>query len=115
MNHATLANKILPLVGGPGNVACLVQCATRLRFTLNDNDQASKARLKVLPGILSAVESGGQFQVIVGSHVPAVHHELLQLLQQGCLPLPPRSRGQPRLGCCSHFGQPFAPYPAAGQ
>ncbi len=90
MNHATLANKILPLVGGPGNVASLVHCATRLRFTLKDNGQASKAQLKALPGILGAVESGGQFQVIVGSHVPAVHQELLQLLQQGATTAAPQ-------------------------
>jgi len=44
MNHTTLANRILSLVGGPGNVACLVHCATRLPFPLNDNGQASKAQ-----------------------------------------------------------------------
>lgn len=76
MNYADLAKTILALVGGSANVEALVHCATRLRFTLRDNAKADKDKLKATQGVLSVVESGGQFQVIVGSEVPFVFKEL---------------------------------------
>jgi len=83
MSYSGLAKTILTLVGGAENVDALVHCATRLRFTLHDNGKAKKEELKNLDGILSAVESGGQFQVIVGSHVSHVYKELMSLLSGG--------------------------------
>ena len=83
MNYSGLAKTILQKVGGPSNVAALVHCATRLRFTLHDNAKADKAALKELDGVMSVVESGGQFQVICGSHVSHVYSALQNLLAGG--------------------------------
>ncbi len=83
MSYSGLAKTILQLVGGAENVAALVHCATRLRFTLHDNGIAKKTELQNLEGVLSVVESGGQFQVIVGSHVSHVYKELMNLLSGG--------------------------------
>lgn len=83
MSYSGLAKTILQLVGGTENVDALVHCATRLRFTLHDNGVAKKAELQKLDGVLSVVESGGQFQVIVGSHVSHVYKELMSLLSGG--------------------------------
>lgn len=83
MNYSGLAKTILQLVGDRENVAALVHCATRLRFTLHDNSKANKAELQALDGVLSVVESGGQFQVIVGSHVSHVYKELMSLIGGG--------------------------------
>ncbi|MFB0975091.1 MAG: PTS transporter subunit EIIB, partial [Tolumonas sp.] len=83
MSYSGLAKTILQLVGSAENVQALVHCATRLRFTLHDNSKAKKAELQELNGILSVVESGGQFQVIVGSHVSHVYKELMTLLGGG--------------------------------
>ena len=80
MSYSGLAKTILQLVGGAENVDALVHCATRLRFTLHDNGVAKKSELQKLDGVLSVVESGGQFQVIVGSHVSHVYKELMSLL-----------------------------------
>ena len=83
MSYSGLAKTILQLVGGAENVDALVHCATRLRFTLHDNGNAKKTELQNLDGVLSVVESGGQFQVIVGSHVSHVYKELTTLLSGG--------------------------------
>jgi len=83
MDYSGLAKTILQQVGGPSNVAALVHCATRLRFSLHDNAKADKAALKELDGVMSVVESGGQFQVICGSHVSHVHSALQNLLAGG--------------------------------
>lgn len=79
MNRKQLATKILKLVGGSNNIASLVHCATRLRFTLKDTAQADTTKLKQLDGILSVVESGGQFQIVVGTNVADVYQEIVQL------------------------------------
>lgn len=80
MNYSNLAKNLLHLVGDKENVDALTHCATRLRFTLNNNSRAKKADIQNLEGILSVVESGGQFQVIIGNHVSHVHSALQELL-----------------------------------
>ena len=47
----------------------LVHCATRLRFKLKDSKKADAEGLKANPGVIMVVESGGQFQVVIGNHV----------------------------------------------
>ena len=63
------AKQILKLVGGKSNVQNLVHCATRLRFTLKDEGKANKKALEALPDVLSVVQSGGQYQVVIGPQV----------------------------------------------
>ena len=79
MSYDKLAKDILQFVGGDQNVSSLVHCATRLRFKLKDNKKAQKTEIQNLPGILSVVESGGQFQVVVGSHVSNVYEEIIKI------------------------------------
>lgn len=80
MSYHKLAGEILKLVGGEQNVKHVVHCATRLRFTLNENDKADKKKLQELDGVMSVVQSGGQFQVVIGSHVNEVFKELNSIL-----------------------------------
>ncbi|QJX81319.1 beta-glucoside-specific PTS transporter subunit IIABC [Priestia megaterium] len=79
MSYDKLAKDILQFVGGDQNVSSLVHCATRLRFKLKDNKKAQKTEIQNLQGILSVVESGGQFQVVVGSHVANVYDEIVKI------------------------------------
>ena len=69
MKHQALAKKIIDHVGGKENISSLVHCATRLRFKLNDNQKANAQALKQCPGVIMVVESGGQFQVVIGNDV----------------------------------------------
>ena len=68
-NIKALAQDILNRVGGKENIVSLVHCATRLRFKLKDNGKADAEGLKANPGVIMVVESGGQFQVVIGNHV----------------------------------------------
>ncbi|MCI1664796.1 MAG: beta-glucoside-specific PTS transporter subunit IIABC [Atopobiaceae bacterium] len=70
MSHESEGSQILELVGGRGNIHSVVHCATRLRFELNDAAKADKDKIEALPYVLKVIESGGQFQVVIG---PAVH------------------------------------------
>ncbi|MFB2583106.1 beta-glucoside-specific PTS transporter subunit IIABC [Herbiconiux sp. P15] len=74
MTRQDEAKAILDGVGGTQNVAGLTHCSTRLRFTLVDDDKADLAALKELPGVMSAVRSGSQTQVVIGNDVVNVYN-----------------------------------------
>ncbi|NAW70441.1 PTS transporter subunit EIIC [Vibrio sp. V27_P1S3P104] len=77
MEYEQLAAKIIHNVGGADNVTSVVHCATRLRFKLNDNSKADKEQVKALDGVIAAVESGGQFQVVIGNQVNQVFRAVM--------------------------------------
>ncbi|HEY8805507.1 MAG TPA: beta-glucoside-specific PTS transporter subunit IIABC [Clostridium sp.] len=79
MDYNNLASQILKLVGGEKNVSSVVHCATRLRFKLRDKKKANKLAIEKINGVLSVVESGGQFQVVIGSDVSDVYKEMMKI------------------------------------
>lgn len=79
MSYQSFAKEIVQMVGGDQNIISVVHCATRLRFTLKDNSKANKKKLDNLDGILSVVESSGQFQVVIGSHVSEVYKDVIKI------------------------------------
>ncbi|EOH96486.1 PTS system, beta-glucoside-specific IIABC component [Enterococcus moraviensis ATCC BAA-383] len=70
MRYEEESKKIIELVGGKSNINSLVHCATRLRFSLKNTKKADKEALENLPYVMSVVNSGGQYQVVIGSKVP---------------------------------------------
>uniref|UniRef100_UPI00403FBF7D beta-glucoside-specific PTS transporter subunit IIABC n=1 Tax=Candidatus Enterococcus willemsii TaxID=1857215 RepID=UPI00403FBF7D len=77
--NSEIAAKVLDLVGGKENVQSVVHCATRLRFVLNDEGKADTESLKADSDVIQVVQSGGQYQVVIGSHVSDVYQELMGL------------------------------------
>ncbi|MGJ9384206.1 beta-glucoside-specific PTS transporter subunit IIABC [Salipaludibacillus sp. CF4.18] len=73
MDYGKLAKEILELVGGKGNVKSVVHCITRLRFKLKDESKANTEALNNLDGVVTVRQSGGQYQVVIGNHVPDVY------------------------------------------
>jgi phosphotransferase system IIB component len=67
--YDTLADAILTGVGGESNVKSVTHCATRLRFQLDDAAKADKTAIEATPGVITVVEAGGQFQVVIGNTV----------------------------------------------
>lgn len=72
-----IAERVLTLVGGEENVNSVVHCATRLRFKLKDEEKADTQKLNEDPDVIQVVRSGGQYQVVIGSHVSDVYKELM--------------------------------------
>ena len=81
MDYKVVAKNILDKVGGPENVKDATHCFTRLRLVLNDPSKASKDEVSKLEGVISVVDSGGQFQVVLGGKVNKVYDEFLPLVQ----------------------------------
>ncbi|PIP00082.1 PTS transporter subunit EIIC [Pleomorphomonas carboxyditropha] len=77
-----LAQDIVRLVGGPDNIVSAAHCATRLRFRLKDSAKPDREALARREGVLTIVESGGQFQVVIGPRVPEVYEVVAALLPQ---------------------------------
>ena len=71
-----IAVRVLDAVGGKENVNSVVHCATRLRFKLKDEEKADTNRLIQDDDVIQVVQSGGQYQVVIGSHVSDVYREL---------------------------------------
>lgn len=83
MNYNELAGKILKLIGGKENITGLTHCATRLRFNLKDESLARTDELKKVKGVMGVVNSGGQYQVVIGSDVASVYKPLKELAGLG--------------------------------
>ncbi|MDK7050074.1 PTS beta-glucoside transporter subunit EIIBCA [Aerococcus sanguinicola] len=77
MSNKNLAKAIMENIGGEENVRSLVHCATRLRFKLRDNSKANREALDDIPEVLSVVEQGGQFQVVIGNKVSKVYQSIM--------------------------------------
>ena len=77
MDFKELAAIIIENVGGKGNVKSVVHCATRLRFTLKNDASAKTDVLTKTKGILSVVNAGGQYQIVIGPDVPQLYEEVL--------------------------------------
>jgi PTS system beta-glucosides-specific IIC component len=76
MKYEKLAKDIIKNVGGKENVNSVAHCVTRLRFKLKDESKANTEALKKMDGVVTVVKSGGQYQVVIGNHVPDVYADV---------------------------------------
>lgn len=78
--YEQLAKEIVRNIGGRENVSGLTHCITRLRFKLKDEKKANDDVLKKMDGVVTVMKSGGQYQVVIGNHVPEVYEDVMALL-----------------------------------
>lgn len=77
--YEQLATDIIAKVGGRDNIIGLTHCVTRLRFKLKDEGIADTAGLKSMDGVVTVMQSAGQYQVVIGNHVPDVFAEVMRV------------------------------------
>ncbi|WP_342042105.1 beta-glucoside-specific PTS transporter subunit IIABC [Bacillus sp. OTU2372] len=78
-DYTGLTKDILELVGGKENINSVFHCVTRLRFKLKDEKISKTDEIKNLEGVVTVMQSGGQYQVVIGNHVPDVYATFLQV------------------------------------
>ena len=83
VDYKALAPQLLEKVGGEANIASMAHCATRLRFKLKDESKADKAAVEQLPGVITVMKAGGQFQVVIGNNVPTLYEEMGRITKLG--------------------------------
>jgi PTS system beta-glucosides-specific IIC component len=74
-----LARIIIQNVGGKGNITSITHCVTRLRFKLKDESKAQTDILKDTDGVVTVIQSGGQYMVVIGNHVPDVYDAVVSV------------------------------------
>lgn len=80
-DYNKLAKDILEAVGGEENVIGATRCATRLRLVLKRSNPKAKEQVASMPGVITVVENGGQFQVVIGQHVGEVFEKFSGLVK----------------------------------
>lgn len=78
VNRTELAKSIIEKVGGEENVVSLYHCMTRLRFQLKNGQEFNKKELEKVKGVVQAVESNGQYQVVIGNAVGEVYDAIMK-------------------------------------
>lgn len=76
-NYKSLGEQIVALLGGAENIAKLLHCATRLRFTLRDTGKADLEKIRGVPGVMGAVAAPDGVQVIIGNDVVKVYDAIM--------------------------------------
>ncbi|MGX0159390.1 beta-glucoside PTS system EIICBA component [Staphylococcus cohnii] len=79
MKYENLAQEIVEKVGGEANINSLTHCITRLRFKLKDESKADTEFLKNHYEIVTVMQSSGQYQVVIGNHVPDVYDAITKV------------------------------------
>ncbi|WP_411682382.1 beta-glucoside-specific PTS transporter subunit IIABC [Clostridium thailandense] len=77
--YESLAKEIIKNVGGKDNIVSLLHCVTRLRFNLKDESLAKDEALKNMDGVITVMHSAGQYQVVIGNHVPQVYEDVCKV------------------------------------
>ncbi len=77
-DYTKLSKSIVKYVGTEKNIVSLFHCATRLRFKVKDNKEVNLEKLKSLEGVITAMDSGGQIQVVIGNQVGNVYQAVLE-------------------------------------
>lgn len=72
MENEKLADDIIQFVGGKENISNVQRCATRLRFVLKHTPENAMEEISKLPKVITVVEKGGQFQVVLGPQVGVI-------------------------------------------
>lgn len=77
--YEQLAKDIIKNVGGKENVLSLTHCVIRLRFQLKDEGKANTDVLKNMDGVVTVMQTAGQYQVVIGNHVPDVFKDVCEV------------------------------------
>lgn len=76
--YAEDAKELLRLVGGKGNIAAVSHCMTRMRFVLNDPEQADIKAIEAMRVVKGSFTQSGQFQVIIGNTVADFYNDFIK-------------------------------------
>ena len=73
------AKKLLDGVGGKENINAVTHCVTRMRFVLDNPDEADIKAIEDIPSVKGTFTQSGQFQVIIGNSVSEFYNEFSKI------------------------------------
>ncbi len=79
-DYTKLAADICDAVG-KDNIISAANCATRLRLVLKATPSEEVTRqISEMPAVIKVMESGGQYQIVIGTHAKDVYEAMAQML-----------------------------------
>lgn len=82
-DYQKMGKEIVAKLGGEMNITKLFHCATRLRFELENKEEANLDAVKGIAGVMGVVESVGGVQVIIGNDVAKAYEAIMSGLGIG--------------------------------
>lgn len=86
MDYTKTASAVVEKIGGAQNVQSVSHCITRLRFVLANEGLADTEAVKAVDGVVTVIQSGGQYQVVIGNEVDGVYNAVLKVLDAAGAP-----------------------------
>lgn len=80
IDYRITARELVKELGGNENISNVTHCATRLRFILKDESKVDSAKVEKIPGVITTVQAGGQYQVVIGNHVKDAYQFVTELV-----------------------------------
>lgn len=80
IDYRITARELVKELGGNENISNVTHCATRLRFILKDELKVDSAKVAKIPGVITTVQAGGQYQVVIGNHVKDAYQFVTELV-----------------------------------
>lgn len=80
IDYRITAKELVKELGGDANITKVTHCATRLRFTLKDESIVNSSKVTKIPGVITTVQAGGQYQVVIGNHVKDAFNFIMELI-----------------------------------
>ncbi|WP_099467600.1 PTS transporter subunit EIIC [Konateibacter massiliensis] len=104
MKYKKLVEDILLNVGGVENINSVTHCVTRLRFKLKNEEIAKTDVLKAMNGVMEVIRAGGEYQVVIGTHVTEVYKEFVEISGVGGQePVTAKEKTDEKTGLLSRF------------
>ena len=80
IDYRITAKELVKELGGDANITKVTHCATRLRFILKDESIVDSSKVTKIPGVITTVQAGGQYQVVIGNHVKDAFNFIMELI-----------------------------------
>lgn len=80
IDYGITARELVKELGGDDNIINVTHCATRLRFILKEMKGIDSDKVRKIPGVITTVIAGGQYQVVIGNHVKDAYEKVLELV-----------------------------------
>lgn len=80
IDYRITARELVKELGGNDNILNVTHCATRLRFILKNESGIDSEKVKKISGVITVVQAGGQYQVVIGNHVKDAFGFVMELV-----------------------------------
>ena len=79
MEYAKIAETLVELSGGAGNISSVTHCSTRLRLFIRNKSSVNLEQIKKTKPVLGTVFSGDELQIVLGKNLIPIYNEVSTL------------------------------------